>query len=538
MSGRHFLTRRGIALLEFSSASVRKTSPVPFKTFTANVRGLTISRDYSSTSTVDVELTSIRYKNHVQRGNFSTLQPDDVSFFREKLGQHRVVTEQSDLAGYNVDWLRIVRGSGTVVLKPKTTEEISIILKYCNERNLAVCPQAGNTSLVGGSVPVFDEVILSTSLMDSVLSFDEWSGVLVCEPGCILEKLNDYLLERDFIMPLDLGAKGSCQIGGNVSTNAGGLRLLRYGSLHSTVLGCEAVLADGTVLDLMSTMKKDNTGYDLKHLFIGAEGTLGIITKLAMQCPSKPNAINLAFIGLNSFDKVLTTFKRAKSDLGEILSSCEYIDAASMECVTGNLSLKLPIAQSPFYMVIETSGSFGEHDEEKLNNFLEEIMTENIVSDGTIASGSTQVKDLWALRERMAEALLKDGYCYKYDLSIPLTVFDELVQDMRTQLGEGAKRVCGYGHLGDSNIHLNITSETFDKSLHNKIEPFVYEWVAKHNGSISAEHGVGFKKRDYLHYSKPNEAIGIMREIKNLLDPKGILNPYKVLPDTSSSLKL
>jgi len=353
---------------------------------------------------------------------------------------------------------------------------------------------------------------------------------LTCQSGCILETLNEYLMERDLIMPLDLGAKGSCQIGGNVSTNAGGLRLLRYGSLHSTILGVEAVLANGDVVDCLSTMKKDNTGYDLKHLFIGSEGTLGIVTKVAIQCPSKPNATNLVFLGLKDFDSVLNTFKRVKQDLGEILSSCEYLDAAAMDCVTKNLKLKNPIDEYPFYMLIESSGSNGAHDEEKLNRFLEDIISEEIVADGTLASGPSQMIEIWGLRERIAEALLHDGYVYKYDLSIPLTVFDELVKDMRTQLGSHAKRVCGYGHLGDGNIHLNMTAADYDAKVTSLIEPFVYEWVAKYSGSVSAEHGVGFKKRNFISYSKCPESIAMMQKLKTLFDPNHILNPYKVLP--------
>lgn len=184
-----------------------------------------------------------------------------------------------------------------MVLKPKSTDEVSAILRHCNERRLAVCPQGGNTGLVGGSVPVFDEVVLSTQLMNRIESIDELSGVLECQSGCVLETLEAAVGERGLCMPLDLGAKGSCNIGGNVSTNAGGLRLVRYGNLHGSVLGVEAVKADGTVLDLMSRFKKDNTGYHLKHMFIGSEGTLGVITKVAMFCPTSSRAVSVAFLG-------------------------------------------------------------------------------------------------------------------------------------------------------------------------------------------------------------------------------------------------
>lgn len=208
------------------------------------------------------------------------------------------MTDKSDLQSNNIDFMAAVRGYSQVLLKPRTTTEVSAILKYCNARKLAVCPQGGNTGLVGGSVPVFDEIILSTQLMNEIEHVDDVSGVLVCQAGCVLERLEERAAEHGLVMPIDLGAKGTCHIGGNVSTNAGGLRLLRYGNLHGNVLGVEAVKADGTILDLMSNFKKDNTGYHLKHLFIGSEGTLGVVTKVAIACPTASKAINVAFVGM------------------------------------------------------------------------------------------------------------------------------------------------------------------------------------------------------------------------------------------------
>lgn len=207
------------------------------------------------------------------------------------------MTDVNEIESYNNDFNHVARGCSKLLLRPKTTEEVSEILKYCNKKKLAVCPQGGNTGLVGGSVPVFDEIILSTQLMNKVEQLDPVSGIMVCQSGCILEQIDEFARQKDLIMPLDLGAKGTCHIGGNVSTNAGGLRLLRYGNLHGNVTGVEAVKADGTILNLMSHFKKDNTGYHLKHLFIGSEGTLGVVTKVAIACPTASKAVNVAFIG-------------------------------------------------------------------------------------------------------------------------------------------------------------------------------------------------------------------------------------------------
>lgn len=465
-----------------------------------------------------------------ERLPFSRLTKEDVDYFRSIL-PGGTITDPDLLESNNVDWLKSVKGSSELLLRPQTTAEVSQILRYCNSRNLAVNPQGGNTGLVGGSVPVYDEIILSTSLMNNVLSFDSVSGILTCQAGCVLENLSLYLEERDYIMPLDLGAKGSCHIGGNVATNAGGLRLLRYGSLRGTVLGLEVVLADGRVLDCLATLRKDNTGYDLKQLFIGSEGTLGVITAVSVLCPRKPKSINVVFLGCETFEQLLKTFQLCRGMLGEILSAFEFLDSECMRLLNTHLKLPNPISDCPFYIVIETAGSEPNHDSEKLHNFLEEAMNTSVVTDGTVATEESKIKALWSLRERLTEALTHDGFTYKYDISLPVEQIYQLVMDMRTHLGEAAKSVVGYGHVGDGNLHLNITSPAKNPALLAAIEPFVYDWTAGRRGSISAEHGLGLKKRNYIYYSKPSQAVALMGDIKAMLDPKGILNPYKTLPD-------
>ncbi|XP_007885179.2 D-2-hydroxyglutarate dehydrogenase, mitochondrial isoform X2 [Callorhinchus milii] len=480
----------------------------------------------------EVEFTDVRYG--VRRLAFSTVTKEDLKFL-ESLLPDRAVTDPDLLEASNVDWLRTVRGRSQLLLRPRNTEEVSQILRYCNDRNLAVNPQGGNTGLVGGSVPVFDEIIISTAQMNSIIDFNPNSGVLICQSGCILENLNGYLEAQDFIMPLDLGAKGSCHIGGNLATNAGGLRLLRYGSLRGTVLGLEAVLADGTVLNCLAPLRKDNTGYDLKQLFIGAEGTLGIITAVSILCPRKPRSVNLALLGCDRFDQILSIFNQCKGMLGEILSAFEFLDQSCREVVQEHLKLANPLQEKPFYILVETSGSNANHDQEKLNQFLEEVMTSGLVADGTVATEERKIKALWGLREGITEALSHDGYIYKYDISLPLEKIYDIVVDMRERLGDKAKRVVGYGHIGDGNLHLNIVSPAHDHQLLAAIEPYVYEWTAKYSGSISAEHGLGFKKKDFIYYSKSKEAVQIMQQMKLMLDPKGILNPYKTLPSPSQN---
>jgi FAD/FMN-containing dehydrogenase len=294
-----------------------------------------------------------------------------VKHFQDLLGSESAVIDgvskdaTDDIEPFNSDWMRKFRGHTQLVLKPSNKEELSQVLKYCNDNMLAVVPQGGNTGLVGGSVPVFDEIVINLQKMNKIRSFDEVSGILVADAGVILETADTFLAEKNHIFPLDLGAKGSCQIGGNVATNAGGLRLLRYGSLHGNVLGIEAVLPDGTIVNDLCTLRKNNTGYDLKQLFIGGEGTIGIITAISIQCPQRSPAVNVAYFGLESFEQVQKAFIEAKKQLSEILSAFELMDGRTQKLVNRVTGKKMPLeGEYPFYCLIETSGSNTDHDSE------------------------------------------------------------------------------------------------------------------------------------------------------------------------------
>ncbi|XP_062145163.1 D-2-hydroxyglutarate dehydrogenase, mitochondrial [Alnus glutinosa] len=468
--------------------------------------------------------------------SFSPLNSDDISYFKGILGEKNVIQDEDRLAFANTDWMRKYKGSSKLLLLPRSTEEVSRVLKYCNSRRLAVVPQGGNTGLVGGSVPVFDEVIINMSSMNNIISFDKVSGILVSEAGCILENLVSFLDNQGFIMPLDLGAKGSCQIGGNVSTNAGGLRLVRYGSLHGNVLGIEAVLANGDVLDMLGTLRKDNTGYDLKHLFIGSEGSLGIVTKVSILSPPKLSSVNVAFLACKDYFSCQKLLLEAKRRLGEILSAFEFLDNESLDLVLNHLEgvrNPLPPSMHNFYVLIETTGSNESYDKEKLEAFLLRSMEGGLISDGVLAQDINQASSFWRIREGVAEALMKAGAVYKYDLSLPVEKMYNLVEEMRIKVGSSAK-VIGYGHLGDGNLHLNVSTPQYDDMILAQIEPFVYEWTSKHHGSISAEHGLGLMKANKIFYSKSHKTVQLMASIKKLMDPNGILNPYKVLPHSIS----
>lgn len=467
---------------------------------------------------------------------FKEITGEDVHFFKQLLPSQSAlidgVTKDAfqDLESFNADWMHKYRGQARLVLKPESTEQVSKILRYCNDNMLAVNPQGGNTGLVGGSVPVFDEIVVNLSRMNRIRSFDDVSGVLVADAGVILQQADDHIAERGYIFPLDLGAKGSCQLGGNVATNAGGLRLLRYGNLHGNILGIEAVLPDGTIVDDLSKLRKNNTGYDLKQLFIGAEGTLGIITALSILCPQRSPAVNVAYFGLSSYEKVLDAFKEAKKQLSEILSAFELMDVESQKMYARASGNRLPLeGDHPFYCLIETSGSNGDHDSEKLNSFLEYVMGEEIVSDGVVAQDERQVQSLWSCREGISEASQHFGGVYKYDLSIPLPKLYDLVSECRQRFQENGLMgesddhpvidVIGYGHMGDGNLHLNVCTRRYEKKVEKALEPWVYEWVSRQNGSISAEHGLGLAKKEFIGYSRSENMVRLMKQIKQLYDP-------------------
>jgi len=465
---------------------------------------------------------------------------EDFRVFESIVGKANILDGSSpDAAKYNIDWLRQYQGKASYVILPRSTAEIASILKHCSERKLAIVPQGGNTSLVGGSVPITNELVLSLSRLNTIESFNEDSCVVICGAGTILQNLDSYLKDRGFTVPLDLGAKGSCEIGGNVSTNAGGLRLLRYGSLHGSVIGLEVVTSSGQVLDMLTTLRKDNVGFDLKQLFIGAEGSLGIVTRVALLASQLPRAVNVVLLGVASFEKCRSLLRLARSSLSEIVSAIEFVDKKAMGLTLNILNVAKPMSQEhDFYLFIEASGSNQQHDNAKLDLFLEDAFKRGLISDGIVASDIEQAKKIFRLREEVPLALAQRGYVFKYDVSLQMSYMYTLVEDMNRRLEERGwskydVATVGYGHIGDGNLHLNISTkgrgQDYLKQLECDIEPFVYERVLEMKGSISAEHGVGQAKPEWLVRSKPKHVVELMQKIKDVLDPFGILNPGKVL---------
>ena len=417
--------------------------------------------------------------------SFTAVTETDLAAFRGVVGETGVLTD--DIEKYTCDWLGKYKGDSPCVVRPGTAEEVADILTYCNEKNIAVVPQGGNTGLVGGSVPTEGggEIVLSLERLNKINAVDPLARVVQVEAGVVLQTLEEHLHGHGLTVPLDLAAKGSCHIGGNVATNAGGIRFLRFGSLHQSVLGMRVATPTG-LLDLRNTLAKDNTGYDLKQLFIGSEGTLGIITDLSLQVPTKMSACNVAFLGCESFDSVLATLRLAREHLGEVVSAIEFADARSVEMSLSHTGNAHPLGDEPtkFYLLIETLGSNEEHDMAKLEAFLEAAMEEHVVG-GTIAQDSSQASLLWAVRENITVSFKDFGKKnLKYDVSIPTEDFYRCVEDTQAQVdavvGKGEADVVGFGHIGDGNLHLNVI--TSNPEVGKAMEPWLYEWLTQRGG--------------------------------------------------------
>lgn len=473
--------------------------------------------------------------------NFSALTSKHVERLTRMLSHpnSRTHVNPDALERYNTDWMRQAHGAATLALCPSTTQEVANVMQYCNEHRIAVCPQGGNTGLVYGSNPIHDEVVVSLERMNAAPSIHSATMSATCEAGVILQVLQEDAKKHGMLAPLDMGSKGSCFIGGNLATNAGGIHFARYGSIRSNCLGLEVVTPQGDILDMMSCLRKDNAGYDMKQLFIGSEGTLGIITKAEVKLYPHPKSMQLAMLQVGSFADVLKTYACATRSLSECLSAFEVIDAEALTCDTFE---GYPFQHKPgtFTILVETHGADSNHDFEKLGNFVQACEDDHIqVIEQVLSQSEEQTRKLWKIREDVPVKLAQSGTIYKFDVSFPLHQFYDIVEYVRKaareerRLPEHEVLIVGYGHFGDGNVHLNVVDKTRGKHaavLESIMYPGVYRQTAIDlHGSVSAEHGIGMQKKDFLPLSRKPAVVSQMKRLKGMMDPNGILNPYKVL---------
>ena len=465
---------------------------------------------------------------------------DDVAHrLREIVGAANVLAEPADTAAYLREPRGLYKGRARCIVRPKTRDEVAAILKLCHATGTAVVPQGGNTGLVGGQTPVGDgAVVLSLTRMNALREIDTVTDTMIVEAGMTLQTAQVEAERAGRLFPLWFASAGSCTVGGNLSTNAGGVHVIAYRNTRDLVNGVEVVLADGRVLSNLSKLKKDNTGYDLKHLFIGAEGTLGIITAAVLKLFPLPRTVEVAMVGLASPDAALELLKLARDRMAGKLKAFELIPRIALDFVLGSVAgTREPLAsRHRWYVLIELATQADEPLAAELAAFLEDAAEREVIADATVAASLSQGKELWALRENISDAQRHFGGSIKHDISVPVAcvpAFLAAVEPAVTAAVPGA-RLCAFGHLGDGNIHCNVQQpEGADKAIFlarwGEVNAIVHGIVGRFGGSISAEHGIGQLKRDLLPAVKDPVALDTMRAIKAALDPTGIMNPGKVL---------
>jgi len=461
-----------------------------------------------------------------------------IDALKARLGDAYVLTAANDLEGHVTEARGLYRGEALAVARPKDRDEVAFVVQECAKAGVPVVPHGGNTGLVGGGVP-FGGVVLSLTRLDRIREIDPVNATITVEAGCILKAVQDAAGDAGYLFPLSLASEGSCRIGGNLATNAGGTAVLRYGNMRDLTLGLEVALADGRIWDGLKGLRKDNTGYDLKDLFIGSEGTLGIITAAVLKLFPKPHARVTAFIGCASPYDALKVFQRLREAAGDQLTAFEYIPEFGVEIVLKHLAGAVrPLAEKhASYALIELSSPQKDADlQSQLEVVLGAAFEEGLVQDAVLGSSEAQSQALWNLRESLSEVQGKEGGSIKHDVAVPVSRVAEFI-DVATKACEAEMpgvRVCAFGHFGDGNIHFNLSQPVgMDKREYlaqwGRFNRIVHDIVHGMKGSISAEHGIGLIKRDELALYKDAVALDLMRSLKRTLDPQNILNPGKVV---------
>ncbi|MFO1283890.1 MAG: FAD-binding oxidoreductase [Burkholderiales bacterium] len=461
---------------------------------------------------------------------------------RDVVGAAQVLTDADDVAPYLVDWRGRYRGAALAVVRPGTTAETSKVVAACADTATPIVPQGGNTGLVGGGTPYErgDEVVVSLTRMNRIRAVDPDNATIVVEAGATLAAVQRAAADAGLAFPLSLASEGSCTIGGNVATNAGGTAVLRYGNARESVLGVEVVLADGTVLDLARALRKDNTGYDLKQLFIGSEGTLGIVTAAVLKLAAAPRSRTTAFAAVRGVDDAVTLLREARAALGDRLTGFELIGALAHALSRKHHPASPdPLPGHPWYVLLQADDSAEDPGlATRVEAMLASAAERGVVADATLAASVAQANALWAARENIAEAQRREGPNLKHDISLPVSRIPDFLAEARTALDAAfpGVRYVVFGHLGDGNLHYNLSApegasaEAFvAPDRLERAQRIVHDLVRSRGGSISAEHGIGRLKRRELARVKDARELALMRRIKEALDPRGLLNPGKIV---------
>lgn len=445
---------------------------------------------------------------------------------------HNIATDSESLAHYGRDWTKHYDIQADAIVFPETTEQVADLVKWARVHKISIVPSGGRTGLSGGACALNGEVVISLERMSKIIDFNQWDRTVTCQAGCVTEALQNYVKEKGYLFPVDFASRGSSQIGGNIATNAGGIKVIRYGNIREWVAGLKVVTGRGEILNLNCGLVKNNTGFDLRHLFVGSEGALGIVCEATLRLAAKPNPVSLLVLGVPNLESIMEVFRAYRDQVS--LMAFEYFSELALKHVIHHTGLQRPFAtEAPHYLVIEVEKTEASIEEKVLEIF-ESCVEKGWVLDGSVAQSEAQARDFWRLREDISEATAPQSP-YKNDVSVTIAKVPQFLRETDAVLKKHYPdfEVVWFGHIGDGNMHINIlkpqdlTKEIFVERC-KSVNSILFDVIQKMGGSVSAEHGVGLVKKPFLHYTKSLEEIEMMKGIKRVFDPDGIMNPGKI----------
>jgi len=454
----------------------------------------------------------------------------------DALGPDFIHTSPELLESHGQDWTRVYPPQPMGVAFPRSTEEVSTLLKLCSEHGVAVVPSGGRTGLSAGAVAAQNELVISLDKMNHIGEVSTLARTLRVQAGAITATVHQHCQEQGLTWPIDFASTGSSQIGGNIATNAGGVRVVRYGLTRHWVLGLQVVLMSGEVLELNGDLEKNNTGADLRQLLIGTEGTLGIITEATLKLTPTPEATAVALLGAESLGEVLGIFEAARQQPALTIAAFEYFTKDCLSLVLRHRGGATPLqTPSPCYVLVEVEGPTESAAREALAQWLETCLEQGLLRDGVVAQSSKDAAELWALRENISESLTEEAFLYKYDVAVPVSCMADFEEELRSTTADVCQgcAVLTFGHVGDGNLHVNVLKpEAMEReaflTLCRAAEPAIFKLIQQHRGSVSAEHGIGLLKKQALPYSRTQTELKLLLAIKMAFDPRGLMNPGKI----------
>lgn len=463
----------------------------------------------------------------------SALTPDWLAEARAIVGVEHLATDPETLEAYGRDWTRVHAPRPSAVVFVHTTEQVSRLLTLAQQRQVAIVPSGGRTGLAGGAVAARGELVLSFERMRHMHEVDPVARTVRVQAGAVTKAVHDHVAPHGLTWPVDFASSGSSQVGGNIATNAGGVRVVRYGLTRQWVIGLQVVLMGGQVLELNGALEKNNTGIDLRQVFIGSEGILGVVTEATLKLTRRPREGRVVFLGVSDLEAALVVFASARRTPGLELLAFEYLTDLCLDAVLEETKAPAPLSErSPAYVLVELESS---DDAEVETQWLEALLTEGLIQDGVVAESAHQSQALWALRERISETLSKRGFVHKNDVSVPVSSLTAFTRDMRAAFLQHYPDfpIYFFGHVGDGNLHVNVMKpESLDRESFMErckgTDALLFDLIRRHGGSISAEHGIGLLKKRFLPYSRTPEELRLFRALKRVFDPLGLLNPGKV----------